>query len=175
MKLYYPSGSNREISNNTEKTKKPNWYRQAERYLKQYKYMEAELDNMKLQLRFNRLSGTSITAQLRQVVVQSSNISSPSESYVIKKELLEERIERKEIQLAMLENVIKSFNAEESLAYKLRYELEKGEKEVWMRLQMSRSSYFELQKIVVLKTALLMQITVPDDDIPEEWRGGLFA
>ena len=174
MNIYYASGQIKDIKNPEKKQKKPNWYRRAEKYLRQYKYMESELENMRLQLRLNRLSGTSITAQLRQVVVQSSGVSSPSENYVIKEESFGERIERKEIQLLMLENVMKSFNPEEKLVYRLRYEQEKGEKAVCMKLLMSRSSYFELQKVVVMKTALLMQIEVPDEDVPEEWKGGLF-
>jgi len=174
VRIYYPSGKVKDIKESEKKTKKPDWYRRSERFLRQYKYMESELKNMHLQLRLNQLAGTSITAQLKQVVVQSSSVSSPSETYVIKEESLEERIERKEIQLQMLENAMKSFDPEEKLVYRLRYELEKGEKEVWMKLQMSRSSYFDLQKRVVLKTAMLMQIEVPEEDIPEEWKGGLF-
>ncbi len=168
MKIYYPAGDKKEIKQPGKRPKKPDWYSRSERLLRQYKYLPGEIKNMKLQLRLHQMAGTTITSQLRQVVVQSSRVSSPSESHVTKEEAMEEKIERKEIQLAMLENVMKAFNADEAMVYKLRYEMEKGEKAVWMQMGMARSSYFKLQKAVVLKTALLMQMEVPGEDIPEE-------
>lgn len=174
MKIYHSNGKIKEVKKPVEHYQKPGWYRRTERLLKSYKTLPFEIDNLKLQLRMNRLAGPSITAKYKPAVTQQNSVSSPLESSVIKEESIEEKIELKEIRYQMLENTIKALNPEEHQVYKLRYELEKGEKEVYQKLQMSRSSYFELQKRVILKAAKLLYIPVPEEDLPEEWKGRLF-
>ncbi len=173
-KRYYQNGQVQEIKNNEQPYKKPAWYKQAERLLKSYKYLPAEIENMKLDLRMEQLSGQRITQQFKSIVVQHTSVSSPLESITLKEMRLEEQIERKEIQYRKIQNTISTFNSDEKAVYTLRYELEKREKEVYTKLQMSRSSYFELQKRVVLKTAKLLNIPVPEAEQPEEWKGKLF-
>ncbi len=174
MRIYHANGTFKEVNKPTETYTKPNWYRRTERLLKSFKNLPYEIENLKLQLRLDQLAGPSITAKYKPVVTQLNSVSSPTESAVIKEETLEEKIERKEIWFKKLENTIKAFNTEEHQLYKLRYEYERGEKEAYLNLQMSRSSYFEFQKKVVLKAAKLLCIPVPEDDLPEEWKGKLF-
>lgn len=174
VKIYRQTGRADEVKVAAKPYRKPVWYKQTERLLKAYKNLSFEIENLKLQLRLNQLTGQSITRQLKQVVVQHNSVSSPLELMVIKEESLEERIEHKQILLQMLENTIKSFNPDERAVYKLRYELEKRDKEVWTKLQISRSGYFELQRRVVLKAAKLLDIPVPENDMPGEWNGTLF-
>jgi DNA-directed RNA polymerase specialized sigma subunit len=173
-RIYRQTGQVNEIKEPTKPYKKPGWYKKTERLLKYYKNLPMEIDNLKLQLRMDQLVGQSITQQFKPVVIQHNSVSSPLESVTIKEESMEERIERKEIMFIMISNAIKTFNPEEKMIYQLRYELEKREKEVYTKLQMSRSSYFELQKRVVLKTAKLLGIPVPEAEQPEEWKGKLF-
>ncbi len=174
MRIYHASDTDQETKKSIETYTKPEWYRRTERLLKSFKNLPIEIENLKLQLRMDRIAGPSITAKYKPVVIQTNSVSSPLESTVIKEESIEERIELKEIRLKMLENTINAFNTEEHRVYNLRYELERGEKEVYIKLGMSRSSYFEFQKKVVLKAAKLLYIPVPDDDLPEEWKGRLF-
>lgn len=171
-KIWYPDQSSKETKE--PKPKKPRWYRQAERLLRSYKHLPYEIDNLRLQLRLDQLAGPSITSQYKQAIAQSSGHSSPTEHVVLKEESLEEKLERKEILLQMLENAIKTFDPEEYQVYQLRYEVEKREKEVYMKLQMSRSSYHELQRRVCMKAAMILNIPVPCEAQPNEWTGDLF-
>ncbi|MEN6325805.1 MAG: hypothetical protein ABFD18_06325 [Syntrophomonas sp.] len=173
-RIYRQTGKVSEIKEPVQHYKKPAWYKRTERLLKSYKNLPMEIDNLKLQLRMDQLAGQSITQQFKPVVTQHNSVSSPLESITLKEVQMEERIEFKEIQFRMLENTIKTLNPDEKQVYNLRYELEKREKEVYTKLQMSRSSYFELQKRVVLKAAMLLRVPVPQDDQPKEWNGKLF-
>lgn len=152
------------ISNSRSTGTKPDWYIKSERLLKSMKNLPIEIDNLKLQLELLRITGPSITQKYQQVKVETSHVSSPTEQVVLREERLQEEISRREILLQMLENTIRSFSPEEHLAYQLRYELEKREKEVWDKMQISRTAYFNLQKRVVLKTALLLGIPVPPEE-----------
>lgn len=172
-RIYRQTGKVNE-ENEKPKYKKPGWYKKTERLLKLYKNLPAEIENLRLQLRMDQLAGQSITQQFRPVVTQHNSVSSPLESITIKETSMENIIERKEILLQMLENTIKTFNPEERPVYHLRYELEKRDKEVYTKLQISRSAYFELQKRVVLKAARLLNIPVPIEDQPPQWNGKLF-
>lgn len=159
----------------TKRMKKPQWYRKTERLLKNHKYLPIEIDNIKLQIRLNQLAGPTIIAKPREIVTQyMPGGSSPTESTYIREESLLELVERKQILLEMLDNVVKAFNPEERLVYKLRYESEKREKEVYTKLQMSRSCYFELQRQTVMKAARLLGIPIPHEDQPHDWTGELF-
>jgi hypothetical protein len=159
-----------------KRIKKPKWYRQTERLLKAHKYLPIEIDNIRLQIRMNQLAGPTIVQPLREIVTQHMQTgSSPTEREYILQEGLAEKLERKQILLQMLDNVVKTFSPEEHLVYKLRYESEKREKEVYTKLQMSRSSYFELQRQTVMKAARLLGIPIPHEDQPPEWTGELFT
>lgn len=158
-----------------KRIKKPQWYRRTERLLKLHKYLPLEIDNLRLQIEMNQLAGPSIVAQPREIVTQHMpGGGSPIENAYIRDESLAEIAELKETLLKMLDNTVKSFNPEEHLVYKLRYESEKREKEVYIKLQMSRSCYFELQRRVVMKAARLLCIPIPHEDQPPEWTGELF-
>lgn len=154
--------------------KKPAWYKQAERQLRSHKNLPMEIENLQLQMELDQLAGQSITPKYQGDVVQSGSISSPVESIAIKAQVLEERLRQKQIRLRMLDNTIKTFTPEERQVYYLRYEVEKRDKEVYYKLQMSRSAYFELQRRVVMKAARLLGIPIPTKDLPEEWKGELF-
>lgn len=158
-----------------KRIKKPKWYRQTERLLKAHKYLPIEIDNIRLQIRMNQLAGPTITSQPREIITQHMQTgSSPTEREYLIQESLAEKLERKQILLQMLDNAVKALNPEEHLVYKLRYESEKREKEVYMKLQMSRSCYFELQRQTVMKAARLIGIPIPHDDQPPDWTGELF-
>lgn len=159
-----------------KKIKKPQWYRRTERLLREFKYMPIEIDNLLLQLKLDRLAGPSTTFQPREIITQHMNSgTSSTESAFLKEESLSEHIERKQILYEMLENTIKSFNPEEALVYKMRYESEFREKVVSGKLKMGKSTYFELQRRVVLKAARMLHIPVPTDDQPQDWTGELFS
>lgn len=162
--------------NNEAKPKyeKPNWYRRTERLLKWYKYLPAEIENLKLELEYQQLAGPPVTAQLRQDASFTNSVSSPLAAVVAVEETLQNKIRVKEIAYTKLENTINSLNPEEYQVYRYRYELECRDKEVYNGLDMSRSAYFELQKKVILKSARLLNIPVPKEDQPEEWTGELF-
>lgn len=164
----------KEENQDSKPYKKPAWYKQAERQLRSYKNLPMEIENLELQMELDQLAGTSITQKYKNSMAQASGKSSPIESVVTKEEALRERLRCKQIRLKMLDNVIKSFNLEERQVYYLRYEVEKRDKEVYTKLRMSRSAYFELQRKVVLKAARLLSIPIPNEDLPEEWRGRLF-
>lgn len=152
------------ISNNKSAGTKPDWYIKSERLLKSMKNLPIEINNLKLQLELFRMTGPSITQKYHQVKVETNQVSSPTEQVVLREERFQEEISRREILLQMLENTIRSFSPEERMAYQLRYEMEKREKEVWDKMQISRTAYFNLQKRVVLKTALLLGIPVPVEE-----------
>lgn len=154
---------------------KPGWYKQAERQLRSYKNLPMEIENLQLQMELDQLAGQRITPKYQGDVVQAGSVSAPVESIFIKSEALQERLRLKQIRFRMLENTIKSFNPEERQVYYLRYEVEKRDKEVFFKLQMSRSAYFELQRKVVMKAARLLGIPIPDQELPEEWKGELFT
>jgi len=157
------------------KYKKPKWYRQTERLLKKHKYLPMEIDNLLLQLRLTQLAGPSITFQPREITTQyMPGGGSSTEAIYLKEESLDEKIERKQILLTMIDNAIRTFNEEERLVYKLRYESELREKEIYPRLKMGRSTYFELQRRTVMKAARVLNIPIPGDEQPDEWLGELF-
>ena len=154
--------------------KKPGWYRETERHLRRKKYLPVEIENLKLQLDLDRQAGPKIVAQIQPAVPQKSAVSSPTETVVISYDTKQEAIQRKEILPQILENTVKTFIREEHQVYYLRYELEWRDREVSEKLNMSRSSYFSMQRRVVLKAAQIMGVEVPEDELPEEWKGELF-
>lgn len=157
------------------KYKKPQWYKKTERLLKWHKYLPAEIENLRIQIKMDKWAGQRITAQYRAAVGGPSNlISSPQTSVLSREEELEEKINYREMLLKMLDNTVRSFTPDEQKVYHYRYDLELKDKEVFTGLDMSRSSYFELQKRVILKSAMLLHVPVPAEDQPEEWKGELF-
>lgn len=173
MRVFYQDGNIKDVDEN-KTYKKPSWYKKAESLLRSYKNLPMEIENLQLQLEFDRLAGPSITAKYTSAMAQSSGTSSPVENTITREEALQEKLRKKKIRLKMLTNIINAFNQEEKQVYYLRYELEKQEKEIYFKLQMSRTSYFELQKMVALKAARWLSIPIPDEDLPEEWKGELF-
>jgi len=162
---------------NKEQTKyvKPAWYKKTERLLKWMKYLPDEIDNLRIQLQMDKLAGQRITAQYRSVVGGHSNtVSSPLAAIASRDITLEEKIEYRELLLQMLNNTVNSFNRDEKKVFELRYDLELKDKEVFTSMDMSRSSYFELQKRVILKAAMFLHIPVPLEDQPNAWKGKLF-
>ena len=174
MGKVYNVSSTQDTPKEPERYSKPKWYRKTERLLKAYKSLPFEIENLELQLRMDKLTGTSITPNYNFSEGRSYGISSPVESVATREICIEDQIERKTILFKMLDNTIKAFTSDERLVYQLRYEEERRDKEVYTKLQMSRSSYFELQKKVILKAARLLYIVVPRDEWPEEWKGELF-
>jgi hypothetical protein len=84
----------------------------TEKYLRRKKDLPAEIENLKLQLEADRMTGPRVTAQYKEAVSKNSSVSSPVESNYIKIETREERLRRREILLEILENTIKSFTSE---------------------------------------------------------------
>ena len=158
----------------TQKPRKPDWYKKTERHLRRKKYLPVEIENLRLQLGLDREAGARVVADLKLGMAKKTNISSPTETAIIKYDTKEQAIRRKEILLTILENTVKAFNRDEHQVYYLRYELEWRDWQVSDKLGMSRSAYFDLQKRVILKAAQIIGIEVPEEDLPEEWKGELF-
>jgi DNA-directed RNA polymerase specialized sigma subunit len=157
-----------------QKPKKPDWYKETERHLRRKKYLTVEIENLKLQLDLDREAGARVVANLKSGITKKTNISSPTESTIMKYETKEEAIRRKEILLHILENTVKAFNRDEHQIYYLRYECEWKDWEIADKLGVSRSAYFNLQRQVVMKAAQLIGVEIPEDELPEEWKGELF-
>lgn len=162
------------FSEATQKPRKPDWYKKTERLLRRKKYLPVEIENLRLQLGLDREAGARVVADIESGVAKKTNISSPTETAVIKYDTKDQAIRRKEILLTILDNTVKAFNRDEHQVYYLRYELEWRDWQVSDKLGMSRSAYFDLQKRVVMKAAQLIGVEIPEEELPEEWRGELF-
>lgn len=158
----------------TQKTRKPDWYKKTERHLRRKKYLPVEIENLKLQLDLDREAGARVVADIEAGMAKKTNISSPTETAVIKYDTKEQAIRRKEILLTILDNTVKAFNRDEHQVYYLRYECEWRDWEIADKLGVSRSAYFNLQRQVVMKAAQLIGVEIPEDELPEEWKGELF-
>jgi DNA-directed RNA polymerase specialized sigma subunit len=156
--------------------KKPYWYKQTENLLRRKKEIPVEIDNLKLQLQLDRLSGPRIISQYKVMEGTAAYSTSPTENAVLKYESKEEQIEQRQILLDILENTIRTFSPEEYQIYFLRYESELKDYEVYEKIGVCRSSYFELQKRLVVKAARLIGLTVPQDEkLPGQDSGALLV
>ena len=112
------------FSEATQKPRKPDWYKKTERLLRRKKYLPVEIENLRLQLGLDREAGARVVADIESGVAKKTNISSPTETAVIKYDTKDQAIRRKEILLTILDNTVKAFNRDEHQVYYLRYELE---------------------------------------------------
>jgi DNA-directed RNA polymerase specialized sigma subunit len=148
---------------NIIKHRKPEWYKQTENLLRRKKEIPVEIENLKLQLELDRLSGPRIISRYSVAEGKGTYFSSPTENTVIKYVSKEEQIEERRILLEILDNTVSSLSPEEFQVYALRYEAEMKDYEVYEKIGMCRSSYFEMQKRVVLKAARLIGILGPEE------------
>jgi len=163
---------------------KVDWKWEAEKLLRRYKSLPAEIVSLQLQIRLAKLAGPSITPQYK-LRVSSGNYSTTSstENYVFSVEALQERLERAKINRTLIKNAIEEMTGEELFVYERRYRDGFSVKATMVELDqkiidyrgISEASYYRLQDKILMKIALLCGIDVPEEEKPEAWRGELFV
>ena len=161
---------------------KVDWKWEAEKLLRRYKYLPTEILSLKSQIQLVKASGASITPQykLRESSGSPSAVSS-TEKYVFALDALNERLKRERKIYETIGYVINSLTGVQCLIYERRYRDEFSVKATMIELDriidyrgISEASYYRMQDELLAKVALLYGIDVPDEAIPEAWRGKLF-
>ena len=161
---------------------KVDWKWEAEKLLRRYKYLPVEIMGLKSQIQLAKSAGPSITPQYKlRVSSGTPPVASSTENYVFSVEALEKRLKRERTIYETIGYVINSLTGGQRLIYERRYHDEFSVKATMIELDriidyrgISEASYYRMQDELLAKVAKLYGMDVPDEEVPEAWRGGLF-